>query len=94
MAELLATLTAKRKLGHEDRKFMAALQGVDIDDPQSDSREADPVAAVMARAQARAQGKDVSEITMLDPNDIASLQGAAGANAGFQIGVDMDYEVL
>lgn len=94
MAELLATLTAKRKLGHEERKFLAALQGVDLDDPHSDSDKADPVAAVMARAQARLQGKDPENATPIDPNDIASLQGAAGASAGFQIGIDLDYEVL
>lgn len=37
--ELLATLNAKRKKDAEDKKFLAALQGVDLDEGSPDQGE-------------------------------------------------------
>lgn len=93
MPELLATLTAKREAQHQDRKFFAALQGVDLDEAAGKSSE-DEFERVRARAQARAAGLDPDSAAVANPNDIVSLQGARGAQAGFEIGVDLDYEVI
>jgi hypothetical protein len=85
MPELVAILNAKSKQEHEDRKFFAALQGVDIDkDNSSEGQE----------AWERIKAKAFSGGKTTDPNDIVSLQGNAARKAGFGIGEGLDYEVI
>ena len=85
MPELVAILNAKGKQEHEDRKFFAALQGVDMDkDNSSEGQE----------AWERIKAKAFSGGKTTDPNDIVSLQGAYAKKAGFGIGEGLDYEVI
>ena len=85
MPELVAILNAKSKQEHEDRKFFAALQGVDMDkDNSSEGQE----------AWERIKAKAFSGGKTTDPNDIVSLQGSVAKKAGFGIGEGLDYEVI
>lgn len=86
LPELTATLEAKRDAEYQDKKFMAAMQGVDLDE-QSGKKEEDPWEALQARVAAK-----VSGIGNGDPNDILSLQGTKAAQAGFGIGNGISYE--
>jgi len=83
MPELVAILESKREQDHINRKFMAALQGVDIDKGKSAQNEWE---ALKARVYSKGQTSD--------PNDIIALQGDAAARAGFGIGMGLDYEVI
>ena len=83
LPELLATLEAKRELEYIDKKFMASLQGVDLEE-QSGTKEADPWEAMKARVFSGGQTSD--------PNDVLALQGTNAAKAGFGIGAGLSYE--
>jgi len=84
MPELVAVLEAKHKEDYENKKFFAALKGIDID-KQSGSNQ-DPWEAMKARVMSRG--------TTSDPNDVVSLQGYSAQRAGFGIGNGLDYEVI
>ena len=84
MPELIAILEAKRKEDYEDKKFFAALKGIDLDG--SSKREINPWEAMKARAFSGGQTSN--------PHDILSLQGYAAQRAGFGIGAGIDYEVI
>jgi hypothetical protein len=83
MPELTAILEAKRDQDHTERKFMAALQGVDID-----KNKASNDAWEQMKARVYSKGKTSN------PNDIVALQGNAARRAGFGIGYGLDYEVI
>lgn len=85
MPELMAILESTRELDYNEKKFLAAMQGVDLDDA-SGKQEADPWEAMKARV--------ASNGATSDPNDIISYQGQRAAKAGFGIGMGLDYEVL
>jgi hypothetical protein len=88
MPELMAILESTRELDYSEKKFMAAMQGVDLDE-QTGKKEEDPWEAMKARVAAQ-----VSGIGNGDPNDITSLQGQKAAQYGFGIGMGLDYEVV
>lgn len=81
MPELVATLESKRELDYQEKKFLAAMQGVDLDE-QSGKKNAweEMKARVFSGGQAT------------DANDILALQGANAAKAGFGIGNGLAYE--
>lgn len=81
MAELLITLEAKRDLDYQEKKFLAAMQGIDLDEGKP--QEQDPWEAMKARV--------ASAGSTSDPNDITSFQGIRAAQAGFGIGMGLDY---
>jgi len=84
MPELIATLTAKANKDYEDKKFLAAMQGVDLDkDSKSGQDKWEEI-----KTRALSGGKSS------DPNDIMSLQGQAAEQAGFGIGLGLDAEVI
>ena len=92
MPELMATLAAKRDLDYTEKKFLAAMQGVDLDEATNKkSGEEDPWQKLQARAAARAAGKDPDTATMADPNDITSFTGLKAQQAGFGIGMGIEY---
>lgn len=88
MPEITATLNAKRDADYADKRFSAALQGVDLDE-QAGKKEEDPWEAMKARVAARTSG-----IVARDSNDIASFQGVKAKQAGFGIGMGLDYEKI
>ena len=81
MPELVATLESKRELDYQEKKFLAAMQGVDLDKQSGKSNAWEEMKArVFSGGQAT------------DPNDILALQGANAAKAGFGIGNGLSYE--
>ena len=83
MPELTATLNSKREAEYNEKKFLAAIQGVDLDE-QSGRKEEDPWEAMKARVFSRGQASDSS--------DVLALQGQNAAKNGFGIGMGLDYE--
>ena len=82
MPELVAILEAKSKEDYESKKFMAALQGVNLESNSSENK--------WEEIKARAFSKGATS----NPNDIVALQGAAARKAGFGIGQGLEYEVV
>lgn len=82
MAELSETLNAKREADYADKKFMAAIQGVDIDA----NKEKEENAWEKMKNKVFNKGGD--------PNDVTSLKGQKAAKAGFGIGMGLSYEKL
>jgi hypothetical protein len=85
MPELMAILETTRELNYNEKKFLAAMQGVDLDEANG-KQEVDPWEAMKARV--------ASNGATSDPNDIISYQGQRAAKAGFGIGMGLDYEVI
>jgi hypothetical protein len=83
--ELVAIIEAKNKQEYEERKFFAAIQGVDMDKQNSSEGQE---AWERIKAKAFSGGKTTS------PDDIVSLSGTAAKKAGFGIGEGLDYEVI
>jgi hypothetical protein len=84
MPELLATLNSKRELDYHEKKFLAAIQGVDL---EGDKKKEE-------NAWEKMKAKVFSNGATSDPNDILSLQGTGAARAGFGIGMGLSYEKL
>ena len=91
MAELVAILESMSEQVYDERKFAAAMQGVDLD--KQTGRRPKPKRPQQKKAQTfeDIQARAVSGGRAKDANDILSLQGALGAKHGFQLGRDMDY---
>lgn len=83
MPELVATLESKRELDYQEKKFLAAIQGVDLDAEAEDGPKEDPWEAMKARV--------FSGGAATSSNDVTSLQGPAAAKAGFGVGMGLDY---
>jgi hypothetical protein len=81
MPELTQTLTSKRDLEYQEKKFLAAIQGIDLD---KDTGKSDPWEEMKARVFGRGNAANA--------NDIVALQGANASKAGFGIGMGLDYE--
>jgi len=82
LPEVTLTLTSKRDLDYKEKKFFAAIQGVDLD-AESGQKE-DPWEAMKTRV--------FSGGATSDPNDILALQGINANRAGFGIGQGLSYE--
>jgi hypothetical protein len=82
MPELTAVLNAKRESDYDHKKFLAAIQGIDLDKQKGSSRNEweDLKARVFSKGKTN------------NSNDIVSLQGANATKAGFGIGMGLDYE--
>jgi hypothetical protein len=85
MPELLATLESKRELDYQEKKFLAAIQGVDID---KNSSQASGNKWEEMKARVFSGGKTG------DGNDVLALQGVNAKKAGFGIGMGLGYEDL
>jgi hypothetical protein len=81
MQELTATLQIKRELDYSDKKFSAAMQGVDLDKNSGSGNEWEDM-----KARVFSKGKTT------DGKDILALQGVNAEKAGFGIGMGLDYE--
>lgn len=82
MPELLATISSKRELDYEEKKFLAAIQGVDLDKNNKSSSNA----WEEMKARVFSGGKTS------DPNDILALRGQNAERAGFGIGMGLSYK--
>ena len=91
MAELVSILEAMRERDYSDKKFSAAIQGIDLD--KQTGRDKRPIKAEQKKASTfeDMQARVVSGGLAQDANDILSLQGQYGARKGFQMGKDMGY---
>ena len=83
MPELVATLESKRELDYQERKFLAAIQGVDLDEETGQSDGGNAWEEMKARVFSG--GKAANS------KDIVSLQGFDAQQAGFGIGLGLDY---
>lgn len=83
MPELMATLASRRELDYEEKKFLAAIQGVDIEKGQNKQNEWENL-----KARVFSKGKTS------DGNDVLALQGVNAQKAGFGIGMGLEYEDL
>lgn len=84
MPELTAVLNAKREADYDQKKFLAAIQGIDLDKQKGGSSNAweDMKARVFSRGQTS------------NSDDILSMQGANAQKAGFGIGMGLDYQKI
>lgn len=84
MPELTALLEIKRDLDYQEKKFLAAMEGVDLDKQSGKGQKEweDMKARVFSKGSAS------------DSNDVLALQGANAKKAGFGIGFGLEYENL
>ena len=80
MPELLETLKSKRDSDYQDKKFFAAIQGVDLDKNSGGDE--------WEKLKARVFSKGKTD----NPNDITTFTGSKAAQAGFGIGNGLSYE--
>jgi len=86
MPELVATLSSKRDLDYQEKKFLAAIQGIDLDKKSGKASSQNEWEKMKARVFSGGKTED--------PNDIVSFQGRKAAQSGFGIGMGMGYEDL
>jgi hypothetical protein len=84
MAELMATLQSSRELDYNEKKFLAAIQGVDLDKESGSDKGQKEWEDMKARV--------FSGGATSDSNDVLALQGQNAQKAGFGIGMGLDYE--
>ena len=78
MPELIQTLKAIQKEKLEERKFIASLQGKDLEEPEEDGPSFEDI-------RRKALGIDANG------DDIVSLQGSFAAETGFGIDLGLGY---
>jgi hypothetical protein len=84
LSELLSIIASKRELDFQEKKFFAAIQGVDLEggsEPERGQKEWENLKARVFSGGATS-----------DSNDILALQGQNAKKAGFGIGMGIDYE--
>lgn len=81
LQELLSIVNMRRDLDYEEKKFLASIQGIDIE--KGNKKSVDPWEAMKARVFSKGQTSD--------PNDITSFQGPKAAKVGFGVGMGIDY---
>jgi hypothetical protein len=86
MPELVATLEISRDLQYQEKKFLAAIQGVDLDKNSGSEKGQKEWEDMKARV--------FSGGATTDSNDILALQGHNAQKAGFGIGMGLEYENL
>lgn len=83
MPEILITLESKRELDYQEKKFLAAIQGVDLDKNNSSQNEWEKMKA-----------RVFSGGSASDSSDVLALQGVNAHKAGFGIGMGLGYEKI
>ena len=84
MPELMVTLSSKRELDYQEKKFLAAIQGVDLEGANNPERGQKEWEDMKARVFSRGATSD--------SNDVLALQGQNAKKAGFGIGMGLDYD--
>lgn len=80
MPELLQLISMRRELDHMEKKFLAAMQGVDIDQDKQEDKWQEMKNRILYGGK--------------DEKDITSLTGRRAAEAGFGIGMGLEYETV
>lgn len=80
LKEVIDTIEEMNRKDLEDKKFLAALQGVDLDGDSNKSKSFDDI-------RREALGDDPTT------NDIVNLKGGLARQEGFGIGHGLGYEV-
>jgi hypothetical protein len=83
MPELVQTFKSMQKTESEKRRFLASIQGVDLNESSNENKEGSSFEDVKRRAL----GITASE------NDVVSLQGSFASEAGFGIGAGLGYSI-
>lgn len=83
MQELTSILVAKREGENENRKFLAAIQGIDLDKNSSSERGQKEWEDLKARVFSGGMTND--------SNDVLALQGHNAIKAGFGINNGLEY---
>ena len=83
MPELVATLASIRDLDYQEKKFLAAIQGVDLDGETNKNKGQKEWEDMKARVFSGGKATD--------SNDVLALQGVNAQKAGFGIGMGLDY---
>jgi hypothetical protein len=86
MPELTSLLIAKREKEYDEKKFLAAMQGVDLDKENGQESGQKAWEDMKARVFSKGSSKD--------SNDVTSLQGFNADKAGFGIGQGLEYQVV
>ena len=86
MEELMQILSITRELDYNEKKFIAALQGVDLDKHTDNDRG--------QKEWENLKAKVASNGAATDSKDILALQGQNAKQAGFGIGLGLGYEDL
>jgi hypothetical protein len=84
MPELILTLSQKRELDYEEKKFLAGVQGINLD--EQTGKQENKWEEMKARVFSGGKAKD--------NNDILAYQGVNAQKAGFGIGMGIGYEDL
>ena len=85
MNELISTIGSRRDLDYQEKKFLAAIQGVELDGEGKEDGQ---------KAWEDMKARVFSGGATNDSNDILALQGQNAVKAGFGIGMGLDYEDL
>ncbi len=86
LSEIIAIISSKRELDYQEKKFFAAIQGVDLEDSSDSERGQKEWENLKARV--------FSGGATNDSNDVLALQGQNAKRAGFGIGMGLEYEDL
>jgi hypothetical protein len=86
LSEIISIISSKRELDYQEKKFFAAIQGVDLEGSDDSDRGQKEWENMKARVFSRGATND--------SNDVLSLQGQNAKKAGFGIGMGLDYEDL
>ena len=86
MAELITIISTNRELDYEEKKFLAAMQGVDLDKESGKEKGQKEWEDMKARVFSGGQAND--------SRDILALQGQNAVKAGFGIGLGLEYEKI
>ena len=88
--ELMQVLSITRELDYEEKKFLAALQGVDLD-----ANSETPDGKVRGQQEwENMKARVFSGGATNDSNDVLALQGQNAKKAGFGIGMGLEYTDL
>jgi hypothetical protein len=86
--ELMQILSITRELDYEEKKFLAAIQGINLDEQVG--KETAEVRGQKEWENLKARVASNGQAT--DSRDILALQGTAARQAGFGIGLGLGYE--
>ena len=83
MPEMVQTFKSMQKTESEKRKFLASIQGVDLNENSNENKEGSSFEDVRRRALGVTASAD----------DVVSLQGSFASEAGFGIGAGLGYSI-